>query len=133
MSASHHTACRHCGRDFSIRPEMLGQRIACPHCGQTTILAAPAANEPDVSGRDVYNMVTDIGTGVNIRWSDNLLQLAAAAVGLLVGALIGALVVRDRLPGAIGGAGLGAIAGVFGTGIFLMIYRFVRHVSGRHD
>jgi hypothetical protein len=134
MDATRQIVCRHCGRNFAVSPAMLGQQIVCPHCRQATILAAPAEKELDLSGREVYNMVTDLGSGVNIRWSDNLLQLAAAAVGLLVGALLGALLVRGhRLEGAIGVGIVGAIVAVFGTGIYLMIYRFIRHLRGRHD
>jgi hypothetical protein len=57
--------------------------------------------------------------------------LKTIVICLLGGAGIGALV------GGCGGAFLGAFAGIlvglFGSGIYLMVYRAVRHVRGRHD
>ena len=58
-----------------------------------------------------------------MRLWDNLIQAAVIFVALLVGAGIGALV---------GGFG-GLIVGLLASGIFLMIYRGLRHARGKHD
>jgi hypothetical protein len=93
-------------------------------------IVPPSGNIP--SGREVYNIVSDIGTGVNVRWSDNLFQLATIGVSLLLGVLIGVFVAQDRILGALVGGFFGVLVGLFGSGIFLMIYRFIRHILGHH-
>ena len=94
--------------------------------------AEPVETRP--AGRDAYNIVSDTVTGVNIRPRDNLIQALAIAISLLLGVAIGALVMsRDRVLGAVCGGFVGLLAGLFGSGLFLMIYRFVRHARGRHD
>jgi hypothetical protein len=77
--------------------------------------------------------VSDTVTGANIRLKDNMLQAVIIGVCLLLGALIGALLVKDRLPGALAGAVIGLLVGLFGSGIYLMIFRAVMHIRGRHD
>ena len=54
-------------------------------------------------------------------------------VNTLLGVVIGALVVKERVPGALVGGLIGILVGLFGSGIFLMIYRAVRHMRGKHD
>jgi hypothetical protein len=61
------------------------------------------------------------------------LQGLAIVVCLLVGAGIGALVASDLLPGALIGGFVGLLAGLLGSGLFLMVYRGVRHARGKHD
>ena len=99
-------------------------------------------SQPDSisSGRAAYNVVSDTVTGVNVRASDNVLQavfiLAAVVVSAIVGAVLVALNGDWDLPwygGAIVGAFVGLVIGFFASGIFLMIYRAVRHMQGRHD
>ena len=95
------------------------------------------------AGRDAYNIVADTVVGMNVRKSDNLFQLKVILVCVLagcpLGAVAGALLADpgNRLPSALGGAlGLGfagVVLGLFGSGIYLMIYRAVRHVRGQHD
>jgi len=95
------------------------------------------------AGRDAYNIVSDTVVGMNVRKSDNLFQLKVILVcvlaGVPLGAIAGALLADsgNRMLGALGGAlGLGfagVILGLFGSGIYLMIYRAVRHVRGQHD
>jgi hypothetical protein len=80
---------------------------------------------------------------MNIRKSDNLFQLkvilACVLIGVPLGAVAGALLSdsNNRLVGALGGGlGLGfagVVLGLFGSGIYLMIYRAVRHLKGKHD
>ncbi|WP_428304133.1 hypothetical protein [Lacipirellula sp.] len=87
-----------------------------------------------------YNIVTDVYTGVNFRRRDNILQakivfatVVAASVG---GAILAAMNPRWDLPwygGALIGSFLGLVVGIFASGIFLMIYRAVRHLKGKHD
>ena len=99
-------------------------------------LDAAIVDEPGQSGltsRQAYNVVSDTVVGANLRVNDNLFQAIAIAVCMVIGAGIGASVVRERLPGALVGGFAGLIVGLFGSGIFLMIFRAVRHIRGRHD
>jgi hypothetical protein len=123
-------SCGRCRRAFVARENLSAGPIKCPQCGHTMTIVPPSGNAP--SGREVYNIVSDIGTGVNVRWRDNLFQLATIGVSLFLGILIGVLVVQDRILGAVVGGFLGVLVGLFGSGIFLMIYRFVRHLLGDH-
>jgi len=82
--------------------------------------------------RDVYNVVTDTVIGPNVRWKDNVYQAVAIVVCAVVGALVAWLIWRG--PGeACAGAFVGLLVGLFGSGIFLMVYRGVRHALGKHD
>ena len=95
------------------------------------------------SGRDAYNIVSDTFVGVNVRKSDNLFQLKVILVCVLILGPLGAIAAavfsppEGRLIGSVGG-GLGmacvaVVLGLFGSGIYLMIYRAIRHVKGKHD
>lgn len=87
----------------------------------------------ELTGRQVYNVVSDTVTGLNARWSDNVVQGVAILAGLVLGVVIGALVASDRVTGMVFGGFAGLLVGLFGSGIALMIYRAVQHVRGRHD
>jgi hypothetical protein len=89
--------------------------------------------QPPSTGRQVYNFVTDTATGVNVRRKDNLYQAIAIVVFLALGALTGFLVAPDRGLGAVTGGFVGLLVGLFGSGIFLMIFRAIRHLLGKHD
>ncbi|HEX6902168.1 MAG TPA: hypothetical protein VF789_20800 [Thermoanaerobaculia bacterium] len=87
-----------------------------------------------LTGRQVYNLVTDTVTGPNIRPKDNLYQGLAILICLGLGALIGYLAVtKEPVMGAWIGGFLGLLVGLLGSGIFLMIYRAVKHARGKHD
>src|SRR4051812_4680819 len=96
---------------------------------------------PEVSEkRAAYNFVSDVIVGVNIRKSDNLFQLYFTLISVVVFALVGiplALYYKEsHLPwqaGALMGAFAGLVFGTFASGIYLMIYRGVMHMKGRHD
>jgi hypothetical protein len=83
--------------------------------------------------KQVYNVVSDTVTGANVRWKDNLFQAIAILVCLLLGAGIGASAISDRILGAVAGGFCGLLIGLFGSGLFLMIYRVVQHGRGNHD
>jgi hypothetical protein len=83
--------------------------------------------------RQAYNVVSDTVTGANVRLRDNLIQAAIIALFVVLGATIGALAVEQRVPGALVGGFIGLVAGLLLSGIFLMIYRAVMHMRGRHD
>ncbi len=92
------------------------------------------------SGRAGYNFVTDTVTGVNVRWSDNKFQAVFVFVSIvlasLVGAVLAALNARWNLPwygGGLIGSFAGMVVGIFASGVFLMFYRAVRHIQGKHD
>jgi hypothetical protein len=90
--------------------------------------------------RAAYNVVTDTVTGVNTRWSDNRFQAIFVGVSILVAALIGSIVTalnsQWQIPwygGALIGSFCGLLFGAFASGIFLMFYRTLRHLKGKHD
>ncbi|MFN3165650.1 MAG: hypothetical protein ACE37H_01155 [Phycisphaeraceae bacterium] len=84
-----------------------------------------------LTGKQAYNVVTDTVAGPNLRLRDNLFQGLAILVCLVLGVGLGYLV--DGMDWAILGGFIGLLAGLFGSGIFLMIYRGVQHSRGRHD
>lgn len=106
---------------------------------------ALAKGAPDQSGTgyEAYNLVADTVVGMNIRKSDNLFQLKVIAICMFLGTIVGAFVggtlsdSGNRLVGTVaGGLGLGfagVVLGLFGSGIYLMIYRAARHLQGKHD
>ena len=83
------------------------------------------------SGTEVYNIVSDTVAGINVRWKDNVIQFAVIAACVPIGALIGALAMEDWRPGVLIGGFVGLLVGFFGSGTFLMIYRFIRHAARR--
>jgi hypothetical protein len=85
------------------------------------------------TGSQVYNIVTDIATGPNSRRKDNVYQAIAIFTCLLVGALVGFFVAVDRAFGATVGGFAGLLFGLFASGIFLMFFRALRHLRGKHD
>lgn len=87
----------------------------------------------ELSGTDTYNIISDTVTGMNIRMSDNIFQAVVIFIGTVLGVAIGALIARFAIEGFILGGMLGMIAGLFGSGIYLMIYRMVQHSRCKHD
>jgi hypothetical protein len=130
MDTTLQSTCSKCSQVINIAKEHSKPDNVCPHCGASLFANAVFADDP--AGRDVYNIVSDIATGVNVRKKDNLYQLAAIGVGLLLGIAIGFFCTRDHATGAVLGGFIGLLAGLFGSGIFLMIYRFIRHIQGHH-
>jgi len=96
-------------------------------------LDATIVDESGLTNRQSYNVISDTVVGANLRFKDNLFQAIAIAVCIAIGVVIGASVLHERLPGALVGGFAGLIVGFFGSGIFLMIFRAVRHIRGRHD
>lgn len=90
-------------------------------------------NAEAMTGRQTYNVVSDTVTGANVRLKDNVVQGLAILVCLVLGVVIGAIAATDRVTGAVLGGFVGLLVGLFGSGIFLMIYRAIMHVRGRHD
>ncbi|MBC8354684.1 MAG: hypothetical protein H8E66_22115 [Planctomycetes bacterium] len=85
-----------------------------------------------VGGKEAYNIVSDTVTGANVRWKDNLFQALSILVCILLGAGIGALSIEERIGGALVGGFAGMIIGVLGSGTFLMVFRAIMHMRGRH-
>ncbi|HEX8203721.1 MAG TPA: hypothetical protein VF590_24810 [Isosphaeraceae bacterium] len=93
--------------------------------------------EQPMTDRQVYNVITDTVAGPNVRLRDNLYQGLVILICVLIGAPIG----YSRASGTDLGAGIGTglgiaggmIVGVLTSGTFLMLYRGIRHVRGRHD
>jgi len=95
----------------------------------------PAERTPDgsMTGRQAYNLVTDTVLGANVRAKDNLYQGLAILICLFLGAGVGMIVMSDWRAGALVGGFIGLLGGLFGSGIFLMIYRAIRHARSKHD
>src|SRR5438874_2540386 len=92
----------------------------------------PADKKP-LTSKDTFNIVTDTVIGPNLRLKDNLYQGLAIFVSLVLGTLIGFLVAAERITGMVLGAFIGLVAGALGSGLFLMIYRLIKHSKGQHD
>lgn len=87
-----------------------------------------------------YNIVSDTLIGVNVRKSDNIFQLKCIGGSMLALAAVGAGFVtwnaQWQAPwfvGALIGAFAGLVFGTFGSGIFLMVYRALQHIKGKHE
>jgi hypothetical protein len=89
--------------------------------------------KPPLTGRQTYNLVTDTVSGANLRPKDNLYQGLFILACLVLGAGVGFLVATERLQGALYGGFIGLLFGLFASGIFLMIYRAVKHARRQHD
>ena len=90
------------------------------------------ATDSTLTGRQTYNIVSDLATGVNVRKRDNLYQALFILASIPAGALVGVCISRSGEGICLGCFG-GLLAGLFGSGIFLMVYRALRHAQGRHD
>lgn len=97
----------------------------------------PKKKKKAMSGKETYNAVTDTVTGANVRLFDNLLQAGGAILGAGLGVGGGALAAKyfagEMLTFCLIGAVLGLIAGVFVIGLFLMIFRAIKHAKGEHE
>lgn len=137
MERKHVVSCPHCRREIGVGKDFSAGEITCPHCGRRSKLVMADGS----TGVEVYNIVSDIVGGVNVRWRDNVIQFVVIAacvfLGAAIGAAVGALAVQERIEGALigvlAGGFIGLLVGFFGSGIFLMVYRFIRHVRGDHQ
>ena len=86
-------------------------------------------NKKELSSKETYNVVSDTVIGINARKKDNLIQGIIILVTVIIGLVIGHMYGGFLLLGGLGGL----IVGFFGSGIFLMIYRAIKHASGDHD
>jgi len=86
-----------------------------------------------MSNREVYNTVTDIAGGPNVRWKDNLIQLACIVVATFLGVAVGPLFAPNVPVGLIVGGFVGLVVGLVGSGAAIGIYRTWRHAKGKHD
>ncbi len=84
-----------------------------------------------MTDRETYNAVSDTVTGANFRWKDNLIQGAVVGGVSMVSAVVGFIV--GGTPLALVCLLLGLVVSVIGTGVFLMIYRAIKHARGDHD
>ena len=103
-------------------------------------LTPSQSNNTPTGSETAYNVVTDFVTGVNVRRQDNKFQAIFIVCSLLLAALVGGILASLQpswnLPwygGALIGGFLGLVLGFFASGIFLMIYRAMRHLQGHHD
>ena len=87
----------------------------------------------NMSGKEAYNVVSDTVVGPNLRLKDNLFQGLVILICLALGTGIGFMAMTDGPTGAVLGGVVGLLVGLFGSGIFLMIYRAIKHARGKHD
>jgi hypothetical protein len=93
----------------------------------------PPPKQP-LTNRDEFNLITDTVAGPNVRLKDNLYQGLAILVCLVLGASVGLFIPAEERGMAVGiGAFVGLFIGLIGSGIFLMVYRAVKHARGQHD
>ena len=74
--------------------------------------------------------------GLNLRWKDNFIQGIVVLVFAIAGAAVFGWYGREQgyfKQGLLFGGLIGLVAGLLLTGIFIMIYRGLRHLMGRHD
>ena len=88
-----------------------------------------AEPEKGLSSKETYNVVSDTLVGVNVRKKDNIIQGLIIIVTVIIGLVIGQMYGGFLMLGGLGGL----IIGFLVSGIFLMIYRAVKHASGDHD
>ena len=82
-----------------------------------------------LTAKETYNVVSDTVVGVNVRVKDNLIQGVIILFTVIIGLVIGQMYGGFLLLGGLGGL----IIGFLGSGIFLMIYRAVKHAFGTHE
>ena len=88
---------------------------------------------------DDGNYITDPVIGPNLRWRDNLIQGICIIISIVVGSVVGANMTGADNPdfpwqlGAIVGGFVGMIAGLFLSGLGLMIFRAIRPPGGKRD
>jgi hypothetical protein len=124
------TVCPHCSQSSISKPErnVEGSATANPYASPPPALAQPGVSSPkELTAYQAYNIVSDIATGVNFRKKDNLYQAVAICVGLVLGVIIGLAVARGAPEGAVLGGFIGLLVGLFGSGIFLLVYRLFKH------
>jgi H+/Cl- antiporter ClcA len=94
------------------------------------------------TGKSIYNIVADTITGINYRKKDNLFQLHTIVVSIIVSVIGAQVLVKINngllwfensgdvfLPSLV----FGLFAGVTLGGGAIAIYRFIRHLKGKHD
>ena len=104
-------------------PVMMTPERDSPPIGQDDIDRPPAP----ITGRDVYDTVTDTVAGVDLRASDNLVQLVCVFVGAGIGALLGGLGWGGI--GSMIGAVVGVVASLLLSGLAIGLYRLIKRLG----
>lgn len=93
--------------------------------------------QPGGSGplRDDSQRIFDTVVGPNLRWKDNLIQLAIILIGAVLGAIAGAVYNQmsgnDPALGAVVGGFFGLVVFLLLSGAILGLIRFITAVKGR--
>ncbi len=90
------------------------------------------AETPDLNVREAYNITTDLVTGPNTRWKDNLYQAVAIFVFVLVGVVMAFVFIGVGAAPLLFGGFLGLVAGTFLSGLAIGLIRAVMHAKGKH-
>ena len=109
--------------------------------GSATDAANTGAQSEEISSEQAaYNIVSDTVIGLNVRMSDNIIQGLIILITVILLATTGAIVALLNpdwglpwLTAVMMGAFAGLVIGFFASGVFLMVYRTVRHLKGKHD
>ena len=96
-------------------------------------LCSPRPQRNEKTARQTYNIVSDTVIGANLRLRDNLMLGFAVLICAAIGAVLRVLVIEETMAGPLVGGGIGMVAGLFLSGIFLLTYRGVQHARGTHD
>lgn len=83
--------------------------------------------KPHKDQPSVYNVVTDVATGPNLRAKDNLYQAIFILVCLMIAVPTVWILAGHWIAGVLGGGLIGLVAGVLLSGGFLMVYRLFKH------
>jgi ABC-type uncharacterized transport system permease subunit len=98
------------------------------------------ASESPATSKATYKVLSDTVIGLNVRKSDNAFQalfvLASMVVCAALAVVLTMLNADWKIPfygAVILGAFAGLVIGFFASGIYLMLYRAIRHAKGKHD
>ena len=95
-----------------------------------------------LKAKDVYHIISDTVTGINIRKTDNFIQLKIVTFIVFIFEL-GAFIWKyyhanffgfeDNLGTSMISLILGLLAGGFISGTYIAFYRFIQHLKGNHN
>ena len=88
-------------------------------------------DKKNLSDKELYNIVSDTVIGFNNRKSDNRLQVKITFVVMILCGAIGGFF--DGTDWFVFGCFGGLFIGIIISGIYLMIFRAIKHAQGDHE